>query len=352
MTLKALSLSSGKLVPDFSPKTRSYRVQEAKGVSTVTVTATPTASSSMLSINNMASAPGQPSTPIKLDPSKSSESILVKVTSQDAKNTKIYTLIIVMPPAPPPPPPPPPPDPHAHDATLSKMTLSSGKLQPVFDSRTIEYKATADADVSSVTVTALPTDHGAMLAVNNVAAAPGQPSSSVKLSYSKATAVAVVVTASDTKTTQTYTVMVSMAKAPPGPPPDVSLKALSLSAGSLTPKFSPQVYAYTVAEAHGTAKISVTATPKVPTCIVAVNNLAVAPGTPTAPIPLSGASTMIRVVVTSADVTTNRTYTIDASVAGGNDRTDASLKSLKPSMSSFQPAFSPTTTSYGMSLQR
>jgi hypothetical protein len=342
-------------VPSFAPKTSSYHVQEATGVASVTVTATPTAPSVMLSINNVASAPGHPSAPIKLDPTKASESVLVKVTSMDGKTSLTYTIIIAMPPSPPPappPPPPPPPDPHAHDATLSSLKISSGALTPTFDSRTVEYKAVAALGVSSVTVTALPTDHGAMLAVNNVAAAPGQPSSSIKLSTSKPTPVAVVVTATDGKTTETYTVMYSMAHAPPGPPPDVSLRALTVSKGELTPKFSPTVFEYKAAEPQGTKAISVTATPRVPGCIVAVNNLAVAPGTATAPIQLSGTSTMITIKVTSADVTTNSTYKITAQVAGGSEKTDASLKSLAPSTGKFQPAFDPTTTSYGMQLSR
>lgn len=215
-------LSTGQLVPSFSPQHISYQAQEEKGVSSVTATATPTASKVMLSVNNVATAPGQPSAPIKLDPSKSSQSVVAKVTSIDGKDSKTYTVSITKAPTPPPAPPAPPPDLHAHDATLSSLKVSSGALMPAFDSRTLEYKANAAVGVTSVTVTALPTDHGALLAVNNVAAAPGQPSSGIKLSKSQPTPVAVVVTASDGKTTETYTVMYSMAHAPPGPPPDVS----------------------------------------------------------------------------------------------------------------------------------
>lgn len=346
-------LSTGQLLPSFSPQHVSYQAQETKGVTSVTVTATPTASRVMLSVNNVATAPGQPSAPIKLDPNKSTQSVVVKVTSLDGKDSKTYTVSITQAPTPPPAPPPaPPPDPHAHDATLSSLKVSSGALMPAFDSRTLEYKATAAVGVTSVTVTALPTDHGALLAVNNVAAAPGQPSSSIMLSKSQPTPVAVVVTASDDKTTTTYTVMYSLARAPPGPPPDVSLKALTVSKGTLTPKFSPEVYEYKAAEVRGTNAISVTATPKVPSCLVSVNNLAVAPGTPTSPISLSGSSTTIIVEVTSANILANQTYRIVAQVAGDSEKTDASLKSLVPSVSTFQPAFSPTVVAYGMNLPR
>ena len=222
---------------------------------------------------------------------------------------------------------------------------------PAFDSRTFEYKATAAEGITSVTVTALPTDHGALLAVNNVAAGPGQPSSSIELSKSQPTSIAVVVTASDRKTTKTYTVMYSMWHAPPGPP-DVELKALTLSKGTLSPKFSPTTYTYNASEAQGTAEISVTATPKVASCLVSVNGLQQAAGAPTAPIPLSGSSTAITVVVTSADVRANQTYLVVAQVKGGDEKTDASLKSLTPSVSTFQPQFSPTTLAYGMNLPR
>jgi len=81
-----------------------------------------------------------------------------------------------------------------------------------------------------VTVTALPKDHGALLAVNNVACPAGAPSSPVELAPHKPTAVAIVVTASDTKSTSTYTVMVSMPSAPEVKP---QLKALTISKGTL-----------------------------------------------------------------------------------------------------------------------
>ena len=118
----------------------------------------------------------------------------------------------------------------AHDATLQSLKLSSGSLSPTFDPRTLEYKATAAAGVKSVTVTALPKDHGALLAVNNVACPAGAPSSPVELAPHKPTAVAIVVTASDTKSTSTYTVMVSMPSAPEVKP---QLKALTISKGTL-----------------------------------------------------------------------------------------------------------------------
>ena len=111
-------------------------------------------------------------------------------------------------------------------------------------------------------------------------------------------------------------------------------------------------------------------------CLIAVNNLAVASGMPTPPIPLSGKSTTVTVTVTSADTLANSTYTLSISSAGGNDQTDgtmvilslcrafffsfnlesitiaAALASLAPSVSKLTPAFSPTTSSYGITLPR
>ena len=65
----------------------------------------------MLSVNNVATQPGRPSAPIALDPSKSTQSIEVKVTALDGKTSATYTIAVQSAPKPPPPPPPPPPDP-------------------------------------------------------------------------------------------------------------------------------------------------------------------------------------------------------------------------------------------------
>ena len=94
------------------------------------------------------------------------------------------------------------------------------------------------------------------------------------------------------------------------------------------PAFSPSTKAYTVAEQKRVASVAITAEPAVPSCLIAVNNLAVASGMPTPPIPLSGKSTTVTVTVTSADTLANSTYTLSISSAGGNDQTDVSLLRL------------------------
>lgn len=227
----------------------------------------------------------------------------------------------------PPAPPPPPPDPHAHDATLSSLKVSSGTLVPPFDIRTIEYKAQAAVGVTSITVVAVPTDHGALLAVNNVAVGPGQPSSSIKLSKSKPTRVAVVVTASDGKSMETFTVMYSMS--PGDEQTDASLKSLVPSISRFQPAFSPTGVSYGMTLSKTTPSITLTGTTNAVGATMTSNDgygpQPMVNGKPSKPLKIDSSKTSgtFFVVVTAPDGKNKKTYTIDITLQA--DHQDARL---------------------------
>ncbi len=94
------------------------------------------------------------------------------------------------------------------------------------------------------------------------------------------------------------------------PSPDASLRALSISAGTLTPAFDSARTSYAVAVTAGTASVTVTPAATSTGATIAVNGSVVTSGNTSPSIALGVGTTTIQVVVTGADAVTVRTYTI------------------------------------------
>ena len=110
-------------------------------------------------------------------------------------------------------------EPTSDDATLSGLSLSSGALDPAFDSQTVSYAASVSDEVSSVTVTPTLSDSNATLAYRGGSdqtladADSGADGHQVDLEVG-ANTIKVRVTAEDTTTTRTYTIVVTREDAP------------------------------------------------------------------------------------------------------------------------------------------
>lgn len=94
------------------------------------------------------------------------------------------------------------------------------------------------------------------------------------------------------------------------PSPDASLRALSISAGTLTPAFDSATTSYVVAVTAGTASVTVTPAATSAGATIAVNGTVVTSGNTSPSIALAVGTTTIQVVVTGADAVTRRTYSI------------------------------------------
>ena len=106
--------------------------------------------------------------------------------------------------------------PPSMDATLSSLTISPGKLKPVFDPATLSYTASVVNAVSTVTVTATANNAGASVSIN------GQNTTTLDVSLVEgANTITVTVTAVDNSTQLTYTITVTRA----APVPQVTITA-------------------------------------------------------------------------------------------------------------------------------
>ncbi|RYY18704.1 MAG: DUF11 domain-containing protein, partial [Sphingobacteriaceae bacterium] len=91
---------------------------------------------------------------------------------------------------------------------------------------------------------------------------------------------------------------------------DVRLRDLTLSAGTLTPVFTPSNPNYTVVLPNNTLSVQITATANDGSATTSVNNQTSVSGSTSALVPLNPGSNSINIVVTAQDGVTRQTYTV------------------------------------------
>lgn len=182
------------------------------------------------------------------------------------------------------------------DASLTGLQVNGGgaALSPAFSPQVTAYTTTVTPQTSSVSVTASVYDLAASVHVNGTAVASGVPSPSIPLAVGD-TAIHVTVTAADGTTTRDYMITVTRP-----PQVDASLQSLVLSAGTLSPAFSPSVLSYTSEVELQTDRLRVTPTAVDPTAVIRVNGTVVPNGSESSDIPLVVGSNPIAITVTAA----------------------------------------------------
>ncbi|WP_405223994.1 cadherin-like beta sandwich domain-containing protein [Lentisalinibacter sediminis] len=132
----------------------------------------------------------------------------------------------------------------------------------------------------------------------------------------------------------------------PPPPPaassDADLSALSVSAGTLDPAFSPDVTDYAVTVGNAVTEVSVTATASDDAATLTVDGAATDSGAASAPVALMVGTTSIDIVVTAEDGTT-KTYAITVTREPSDD---ATLSALELSAAALNETFDPAATAY------
>lgn len=300
--LASLSISPYSLSPAFDALTTSYGANVANSVTSVTVTATSSAAGALVEVSGGSSL------------SEGINTVTVKVTALDAVTTKTYTISVTKAGAS-----------ASSDATLSSMSLSAGSLSPAFSASTFAYTANVSNATNVLTVTATPTDSGAVAADGSYALAVGPNT------------IEVLVTAADGTTTQPYTITVTRAASS-----DANLKSLSLSTGTLSPAFSVLTTSYSATVANGVSSITVTGTAKDAGASVAGNGS----------YSLAVGSNTIELTVTAADGITSNIYTVDVTRAVALASTDSSLSNLSATDGStpYLSGFAPATLSYDITV--
>ena len=127
---------------------------------------------------------------------------------------------------------------------------------------------------------------------------------------------------------------------------EAGLSGLSLSAGTLVPQFATATLGYTTAVSHSVTSISFTPTLVDTSSTLRIAGTLVGSGQTSGAFALDVGNNSFQLVVTAADGTTTKTYTVVVARASASISADASLSALSISSGVLSPQFSSAVTSY------
>lgn len=319
--LASLSLSAGALSPAFDPTVTSYTVLVPNATASTTVTATAAERQAKISLNNQVATPGQPFGPITLAVGQTTVTVVVDGPGFN----KTYSIVVTRA--------------AAAIADLTSLQVSAGGLSPRFDPKVLAYSVLAANSTTSTTVTVTAADPTATIVINNVPALSGQPFGPIPLSLGP-NAVTIVVTAPG-GAAKTYAVAVVR-----GASGIADLASLSLSAGALSPGFTPDQTSYRIATGNSTTETTITALVADATASLTVNGTPATSGQPFGPVGLTIGVNILTVRVTAQDGSA-RVYTIEITRPPSSN---ANLSQLAISAGALAPAFSQDTLAYSVSV--
>ncbi len=229
----------------------------------------------------------------------------------------------------------------ASDASLASISLSSGTLSPVFASGVTSYSASVNNLVDSITVTPMSGEANASVTVNGAAVVSGSASDKIALAVGNNT-ITTVVTAQDGNTVKTYIITVTRAVSS-----DATLASINLSSGTLKPEFASGTLTYSVNVGHEISSIAITPTLNASNATLKINETALVSGNTSGNIPLKVGTNDIILLVTAADGSTAKTYTLSVNRAASSD---ATLTSIGLSNGTLSPVFASGAIAYTASV--
>ena len=252
--LSGLALSAGTLTPAFVSSTTSYAASVANAVASVTITGAKSDANATVAYQGCAGATlASPSICALMD---GTNQITVTVTAQDGVTKKAYVLILtrraskaegqapfqVV-------------EDGAGAADLVDLTLSEGTLSPPFDTLTFNYAASVANEVSSVTITGVPSDQAAT--ITTISSTYGEcPDNTCELVVGT-NQITVRVMSGDGLTYSNYVVTMTRAAVLST---NANLSGLALSAGTLTPAFVSSTLSYAASVASAVSSLTITGT--------------------------------------------------------------------------------------------
>jgi gliding motility-associated-like protein len=313
--LSNLTLSSGALSPTFSSGTNTYAASVPNGTGSVTVTPTTDDPTATVLVNGFS-----PSTPVSL--SVGPNTINVVITAGDGVTRDTYTVVVT--------------EAASSVASLSKLTVSTGRLLPAFNTGTIAYTDTVSVTVASIAFRAITTDPAATETINGTPVPEGTISPYMALTPGLNT-IPVVITAADGVTRETYTIVVNQTTS------DASLSKLTVSSGTLTPASGSGTTSYTDNVSNAASSIALRAITTDPNATETINGTPVTEGTVSPYMPLAVGVNTITIISTAVDGVTKDTTTVTVTRLLPNV---ATLSKLTVSGGTLSPAFASGTSSY------
>lgn len=285
--LQSLTVSPGSLSPVFSADRTSYTVDVGGSVDSITVTAAPQDTNASLTIAGQ----GASSRSISLPPGPSSTEVEVIVTAQNG-NPKSYLITVNRAAL-------------SADNNLESLSVSPGTLDPAFSAGTTQYTVEVATGVSEVTITATKSDANAVISGDIT----NQGQATIPLDGPGTSKTVSIIVTAPNGTSKTYRIAVNRA----APSSDNNLSSLTVTPGSLSPGFSPNILNYDVSSSA--ASVTVSATKSDPNAVMSGSVTAgagVQTGSETILLGGPGITTRITITVTAPNGA-SKTYTITVS---------------------------------------
>jgi len=335
--LSSLAISTGTLSPEFLQSTTVYNVEVANSVTSVTVTATLSASSATLKINGNSTSSGVASSPVALN--EGTNTIPVQITAEDGTTLtyKIYVKRLTG---------------SEENTNLASLLPSVGSLSPVFDGDTTAYTVNVTKDDLTIRFTPTVAGTNATVKVNNESVNSGEASDEISLHTGDNT-ILIEVTAYNSST-KNYILTVNRSEVSVSDNANLASISLKKTDGTvlpITPTFEAGTLTYTATISYDSTSVKVIATIEAGGATITINGVQATPGIVTS-VDLpggSGAVKTIPIVVTSQDGNTTKTYNVTVT-KGIEPNHDNKLSSLSISNGSLVPTFDTDTTSYSVSV--
>jgi hypothetical protein len=280
-SLSGITLSIGELDPVFSAGTTSYTVEVSYITESIDITATAVHANAEITGN------GTQSLAVGNNP------FTIEVTAEDQVTKVTYTITVVRAAA-------------VTDATLKSLTVSEGELDPEFSPATKAYTVNIPYSTNSITIAA---------EANNANANVSGSGLKEELTAGN-NPFTIKVTAEDGVTEETYTVTIIRAAAST----DATLKALTVSEGTLTPAFSTEQKNYSVTVDNSVTDIEITATANHDNANVSGDGLKEN---------LTVGENSYTIEVTAEDGVTKETYTVVVTKEKGASINDVQSKAIR-----------------------
>lgn len=276
--LSSLSTSVGSLSPSFSSTTYNYNIAIPNDVDGISFTPSLVDSNATLRINGNINKSGKITQPFLIDYGDNYFDLVVLAQDGNTQNTyhidvnRAYSKI----------------------ATLSNIALSSGTINPIFNSTNYIYTDSLDNNTSQLAITPTLTDPNAVIIINDNYVTSGTPAV-LDISVGN-NLIPITVYAQDNITTQTYNLSVYRA-----PSAIATLRSLAINSGNLIPKFDTSINNYVDSVTYATTSISLTPTLTDSTATLTINGVVVANAKSSSNIPLDVGNNFIGIIITAQD---------------------------------------------------
>ena len=284
--LKSLVPSAGTLSPAFTGDSYDYTINVPTTQTTIAFTPTSVDNTTTIKVNGNTVKSGKRSPDIKLKEGENRISIVV-TTKEGASAT--YNVEVTRAET-------------FRSSLLTSLRISSGSILPSFNKGVFEYSATVENNVTAIMVTPTAEDPNATITVEGKKVPSGATSGYVTLDEGGNT---IKVKVTDTKgDSDTYIINVSRKYSKD----NVNLSGLSVTDGTMSPKFDPETYIYSVKVDRNIEKVRVKFTAQNEKATIKIGDKTYNSGQESDYIKLEQGANLVVVQVTSEDKKITTTY--------------------------------------------